>query len=72
MYYLKRLTKKSILIYLLLLILLINLIYLYLGVSCKNLSIEQQCLCYDLKQKNDIKFYGDYLKSCSNYRVINE
>lgn len=52
--------------------LFLNISFLYLGVSCKNLSPEQQCSCYEIKQNQNSKYKKQYLKTCSQYRVIND
>ena len=64
--------SKLIIVIFLFLLLFFNLSYLYLGVSCKSLSPEQMCSCYEIKQKHNSKYIDEYLKICSKYRLADD
>tara|TARA_A100000164_G_C21741415_1_gene692492 strand:- start:109 stop:327 length:219 start_codon:yes stop_codon:yes gene_type:complete len=63
---------KFIFITFLFLILIFNLFYIYLNRSCSDLSPEQQCICYDLKNRIDSKNFENFKQSCEGYRIIDE
>ena len=57
---------------LLICILIFNFLYLYLNVSCSNLSPEQQCICYDLKNRSNSININTFKKSCEGFRSLND
>jgi hypothetical protein len=64
--------NKFILLGLMLIILFINIMYLYLNKSCSDLSPEQQCICYDLEKRNNPKYLDQYKNSCKKFRPLND
>ena len=67
-----RFPLKFIFITFLFLLLILNLFNIYLNLSCSDLSPEQQCICYDLKNRIDSKNFENFKSSCKGYRKIDE